>query len=64
MTGPSETPDRGTPPATPRWVKVFGIITLIVALLVLGLLLFSGGTHGPRRHTQDPAPVATTLRTP
>ena len=33
------------PPATPRWVKVFGIIALVVVLLFVGLLL----VHGPHR---------------
>lgn len=38
-------------PGTPRWVKVFGIIGLIVVLLVIILLLTKGpGGHGPGRH--------------
>jgi hypothetical protein len=41
---------RGSAPATPRWVKVFGIIALVLVLLV-GVLLLTGGTsHGPARH--------------
>lgn len=40
-------PDRGSPPSTPRWVKVFGIITLVLVLLV-AIMLISG--HGPGRH--------------
>lgn len=37
--------------ATPRWVKVFGIVALVVVLLFVGLLLIGGpGGHGPRRH--------------
>ncbi len=40
-------PDRGSPPSTPRWVKVFGIIALVVVLLV-AIMLISG--HGPGRH--------------
>ena len=39
--------DRGAP----RWVKVFGIITLVVILVVAILLLTGGGNHGPGRHT-------------
>ncbi|GAA0988843.1 hypothetical protein GCM10009555_071380 [Acrocarpospora macrocephala] len=35
----------------PRWVKVFGIIALALALLFGVLMLFGGGTHGPGRHT-------------
>jgi hypothetical protein len=35
-------------PGTPRWVKVLGIISLVVVVL-LGIMLLSGG-HGPWRH--------------
>ena len=36
---------------TPRWVKVFGVIALVVVMLFLGLMIFgSPGGHGPRRH--------------
>lgn len=34
---------------TPRWVKVFGIIAIVVILLFV-ILLVIGGSHGPRRH--------------
>lgn len=36
---------------TPRWVKVFGSIAVVV-LLLLAFILFSGlgGPHGPQRH--------------
>jgi hypothetical protein len=46
-------PDTESPPAAPRWVKVFGIIALIVVVLVVLLLVFGGGPggHGPGRHT-------------
>jgi prolyl oligopeptidase PreP (S9A serine peptidase family) len=37
---------------TPRWVKVFGIISLVVVLLFVFVLLRGGGRHGPGRHTQ------------
>ena len=42
-------PDRGSTTGAPRWVKVLGII---VVVLVLGFLvgLLTGG-HGPGRHT-------------
>jgi len=44
-------PDRGSITGTPRWVKVFGIIALIVVLLFVILLLTGGpGGHGPSRH--------------
>ena len=35
-------------PGTPRWVKVFGIIAIVVVLLVVVMLLTG---HGPGRHT-------------
>jgi hypothetical protein len=36
---------------TPRWVKLFGIATLIVVLLVVAVLATGlGGEHGPGRH--------------
>ena len=39
------------PPATPRWVKVFGIIALIVVLALVVLMFTRGpGGHGPARH--------------
>ncbi len=43
--------DRGSPYSTPSWVKMFGIIALILVLLV-GVLLITGlgGEHGPGRH--------------
>jgi hypothetical protein len=34
-------------PGTPRWVKVFGIIAIVVVLLVVFMLLTG---HGPGRH--------------
>ena len=50
---------------TPRWVKVFGAISLVVVLLVVILLFTGGGGHGPGRHTGgDPAPSSVTEHTP
>jgi hypothetical protein len=37
--------------ATPRWVKVFGLIALVVVVLFVVVLLIGGGEHGPGRHT-------------
>jgi hypothetical protein len=46
--GPDDEPTTGMP----RWVKVFGIIALIVVVLFVILLLTGGpGRHGPGRHT-------------
>jgi hypothetical protein len=48
MAEPPRYPDTGTP----RWVKVAGIIALVLVLLFVVLLLFGkGGGHGPGRHT-------------
>jgi len=43
--------DTGIKPGTPRWVKVFGIIVIVLVLLV-GIIMFTGlgGEHGPGRH--------------
>lgn len=55
-----ESDDRATPalarepkPATPRWVKVLGIVALVAVVLLVVLLLVGGGDHGPGRHTGD-----------
>ena len=48
---------------TPRWVKAFGIIILVL-LVVIGIALLSGGEHSPSRHmppsgvTEDHTPPA------
>lgn len=40
--------------STPRWVKVFGIIALVVGLMLVVMLLSGrGGSHGPGRHTSS-----------
>lgn len=36
-------PDRGSITATPRWVKVFGMIALVVVVLFVILHLTGGG---------------------
>jgi len=47
-------PGAGDDTGTPRWVKVFGIVALVVVLLLLILLFTTGpggsGDHGPSRH--------------
>lgn len=43
-------PDPKSPPGTPRWVKVFGIIALALVLLFIVLQSIGGGNHGPGRH--------------
>jgi hypothetical protein len=37
-------------PGTPRWVKVLGVIVLVLVLLAVVVVLASGGDHGPGRH--------------
>lgn len=37
-------------PGMPRWVKVSGIIAIALVLLVVIVMLVSGGEHGPGRH--------------
>jgi hypothetical protein len=47
--GVRSTEDR--PPSAPRWVKVSGIIVIILVLLFVILKLTGiGGNHGPGRH--------------
>ena len=38
------------PPATPRWVKVFGVIFLILVLLIVILHLTGNGLGGHSMH--------------
>ncbi len=44
-------PDRGRTVGTPRWVKVFGVIAIVLVVLVVVMLVTGGGKHGPGRHT-------------
>jgi hypothetical protein len=64
MSQPRVEPDQesslGTPPSMPRWVKVLGIITLILVLLV-GIMLLTG-EHGPGRHAPSAGAVGETPR--
>jgi hypothetical protein len=41
---------RGSPPGIPLWVKVFGIVALVLVLLVIIMMFAGGGSHGPGRH--------------
>lgn len=55
-------PAPGSNPPMPRWVKVFGIIAIILVLAVaIGFLtgqLGPGGEHGPGRHTGSSSSLA------
>ena len=47
--GPEPDPGRETPPRTPRWVVVLGILAGILILAVVAQLVF-GIRHGPGLH--------------
>jgi ABC-type transporter Mla subunit MlaD len=51
MADPSRYPD-SEPRTTRRWVKVVGLVALVMVLLVVVMLLIGGGGggHGPGRH--------------
>ncbi len=57
-------PERGSPPGTPRWVYMSGIIALILVLLLVVLLLGGGGDHGPRRHAAPLGVIALGVQRP
>lgn len=51
MAEPPPYPDSSADSGTPRWVKVFGSIALIVVVIFVVLFLTRGpGGHGPGRH--------------
>jgi hypothetical protein len=43
----SPAPDRGSPPGIPRWLKVSGIIVVVLIVLVVGISFIAGVEHGP-----------------
>lgn len=47
----SESPDRESPPPKPLWVKVFGIVGVILVLLFIVLHLTGNGFGGHGGHT-------------
>ena len=42
--------DRKSTTSTPRWVKVSGLVVIILVLLAVAIMVISGGEHGPGRH--------------
>jgi hypothetical protein len=54
MTEPSDErrqlPEAGQPAGTPRWVKVLGIVVLLLVLLVAVLHLTGNSMGGPGSH--------------
>jgi hypothetical protein len=54
MDDPAPDSEPGTESATgtPRWVKVFGLLAVLILVLLVVIALLVGG-HGPGRHTQS-----------
>jgi hypothetical protein len=53
-----EVPGRAPASGMPRWVKVSGLIALVVVLLLVVMLLVGRpGGHGPGRHFGGQAPL-------
>jgi hypothetical protein len=52
MARQSSQSDQGTPPATPRWVKVVGAVVVLLILIAIVALVI-GGEHGPGRHVSS-----------
>jgi hypothetical protein len=50
------------PESTPRWVKISGIVALVLVVVVVVLLVTGTGNHGPGRHAPsgDSTPAAET----
>lgn len=53
MADPPPYADRESNTGTPRWVKVFGVIAIVLVVLFVTLALIGGGRHGPGRHMQS-----------
>jgi uncharacterized cupredoxin-like copper-binding protein len=45
-------------PATPRWVKGLGVAFVIAILVVVIVMVVTGGQHGPGMHTVAGSPTA------
>ena len=54
-------PTGDRPPGIPRWVKVSGIITIVLILLIVIMIFIGGGNHGPERHITTNDASAQTL---
>ncbi len=50
MSQSDEEPERGSPPSTPRWVKVSGMIVAVLVLLFVILHLTGNSLGGPGSH--------------
>jgi hypothetical protein len=40
-------PDRAAPPGIPRWLKVSGIVVIVLIVIAVGVSLIFGMEHGP-----------------
>ena len=43
-------PDRGSPPGTPRWVKVLGIVFIVLVLVIVAVHLTGNNPFGHMSH--------------
>ncbi|WP_420179884.1 hypothetical protein [Paenarthrobacter sp. TA1.8] len=50
LPGDNTQKDRDTFTGPPRWVKVSAIVAGVLLLVVVAVMLLSGGEHGPGRH--------------
>jgi len=59
-------PDRESTPGIPLWVKVFGIVVVLLVVIALVTGLGGPGGHGPGRHTGggDTPPVEQGVQQP
>ena len=55
---------RKSPAAMPRWVKVFLITAAALVVLMVALMLVSGGQHGPGRHLSSSGQSESAVPTP
>jgi hypothetical protein len=46
----SEKADGTQPPSTPGWVKAFAVVAGLVLVILVLVMLLTGGQHGPGRH--------------
>lgn len=44
----------GQPPGVPGWVKIWLAVLAVVVLVLVAVMLFAGGEHGPGRHSAPP----------
>jgi hypothetical protein len=57
-------PDHGSPPSTPPWVKVFGVIALVLVLLFVILHLTGRGFGDHGGHTSPSSVIEQEVKQP